>query len=80
MRQIRWIEFIKDYDFELHYHPRKTNVVADALSRKSISDVTCIAIRKWEMLGALGEFDLLLGESVEAAALFSVVAQLTVVT
>ena len=31
------------------------------------------------MLGALGEFDLLLGESVEATALFSVVAQPTLV-
>ena len=25
----------KDYDLEIHYHPRKANVVADALSRKS---------------------------------------------
>ena len=58
------MEFIKDYDFELHYHPRKANVVADAHSRKSISDVACIAIREWEMLGTLGEFDLHLGESV----------------
>ena len=54
--------------------------MADALSRKPISDVACIAIREWEMLGALGEFDLLLGESVEATALFSVVTQPTLVT
>ena len=26
---------IKDYNLEVHYHPGKTNVVADALSRKS---------------------------------------------
>lgn len=49
--------------------------MGDALSMKSISDVTCIAIQEWEMLGTLGEFDLFLGESVESAALFSVVAQ-----
>jgi hypothetical protein len=35
MRQRRWLELIKDYDLEVHYHPRKANVVADALSRKS---------------------------------------------
>ncbi|MCI73584.1 RNA-directed DNA polymerase (Reverse transcriptase), partial [Trifolium medium] len=32
----RWLEFLKDYDFELSYHPRKANIVADALSRKSL--------------------------------------------
>lgn len=80
LRQRRWMEFIEDYDFELHYHPGKANVMADALSRKSISDVACIAIREWEMLGALGEFDLLLGKSIETVALFSVVAQPTLVT
>ena len=35
MRQRRWMEFLEDYDFTLHYHPGKANVVADALSRKS---------------------------------------------
>ncbi|WVZ91013.1 hypothetical protein U9M48_037246 [Paspalum notatum var. saurae] len=35
MRQRRWLELIKDYDLEIHYHPGKANVVADALSRKS---------------------------------------------
>jgi hypothetical protein len=35
MRQRRWLELIKDYDLEVHYHPDKANVVADALSRKA---------------------------------------------
>ena len=35
MRQRRWMEFLEDYDFTLHYHPGKANVVADALSQKS---------------------------------------------
>ena len=26
---------VKDYNLEIHYHPEKANVVADALSRKS---------------------------------------------
>jgi hypothetical protein len=35
MRQRRWLELIKDYELEIHYHPGKANVVADGLSRKS---------------------------------------------
>nr|GEX28323.1 putative reverse transcriptase domain, ribonuclease H-like domain, aspartic peptidase domain protein [Tanacetum cinerariifolium] len=34
MRQCRWIKLFSDYDFEIHYHPGKENVVADELSRK----------------------------------------------
>ncbi|GJY97389.1 putative reverse transcriptase domain-containing protein [Tanacetum coccineum] len=34
MRQRRWLELLSDYDCEIHYHPGKANVVADALSRK----------------------------------------------
>ncbi|GJU09455.1 hypothetical protein Tco_1131851 [Tanacetum coccineum] len=34
MRQHRWLELLADYDCEIRYHPRKANVVADALSRK----------------------------------------------
>jgi hypothetical protein len=37
MRQKRWLELIKDYNLNVHYHPGKANVVADALSRKSHS-------------------------------------------
>jgi hypothetical protein len=34
MRQRRWLELIKDYELDVHYHPGKANVVVDALSRK----------------------------------------------
>ncbi|GJV47298.1 putative reverse transcriptase domain-containing protein [Tanacetum coccineum] len=33
MRQHHWLELLVDYDCEIRYHPRKANVVADALSR-----------------------------------------------
>nr|GEW30321.1 putative reverse transcriptase domain, ribonuclease H-like domain, aspartic peptidase domain protein [Tanacetum cinerariifolium] len=33
LRQQRWIKLLSDYDCEIRYHPRKANVVADALSR-----------------------------------------------
>jgi hypothetical protein len=35
MRQRRWLELIKDYVLEVHYHPGKPNMVADTLSHKS---------------------------------------------
>ncbi|GJV60369.1 putative reverse transcriptase domain-containing protein [Tanacetum coccineum] len=35
MRQQRWIELFSDFDSKIRYHPRKANVVADALSEAS---------------------------------------------
>jgi hypothetical protein len=35
MRQRRWLELIKDYELEVHYHPEKANIIVDALSRKA---------------------------------------------
>jgi hypothetical protein len=35
MRRQRWLELIKDYELEVHYHPGKANVVVDALSHKA---------------------------------------------
>jgi len=35
MQQRRWLELIKDYNLQVHYHPGKANVVANALSRKA---------------------------------------------
>ncbi|CAA0819578.1 Uncharacterized mitochondrial protein AtMg00860, partial [Striga hermonthica] len=42
MRQRRWLELVKDYDFSIQYHPRKANIVADALSRKVRGDLTYV--------------------------------------
>ena len=47
MRQRKWMEFLEDYDFTLHYHLGKANVVVDALSRKSQGALASIASRKW---------------------------------
>ncbi|GJX46417.1 putative reverse transcriptase domain-containing protein [Tanacetum coccineum] len=38
MRQHRWLELLADYVYQIHYHPGKANVVADALSRKKESN------------------------------------------
>src|SRR6185503_8865531 len=39
LRQRRWLELVKDYNLEIHYHLGKANVVADALSRKSYANM-----------------------------------------
>ena len=43
LRQRRWMELLKDYDCTILYHPGKANMVADALSRKSMSSLAHIA-------------------------------------
>ena len=37
LRQRRWLELFKDYDCIIDYHFGKANVVADALSRKTVA-------------------------------------------
>lgn len=49
MRQRRWLEFLKDYDFGLNYHPGKANVVAYALSRKSLHRAT-LMVRELDLI------------------------------
>ncbi|GJU60094.1 hypothetical protein Tco_1237860 [Tanacetum coccineum] len=34
MRKCSWLELLSDYDYEICYHPRKANVVADSLIKK----------------------------------------------
>ena len=58
MRQHKWIEFLEDYDFTLHYHPGKENVVVDALSWKSRGVLASITSREWRMLKTVGQFRL----------------------
>jgi hypothetical protein len=48
MRQRRWLELIKDYELEIHYHPGKANVVADALSRKA--SCHCLALKTSDIM------------------------------
>nr|GEX41443.1 putative reverse transcriptase domain-containing protein [Tanacetum cinerariifolium] len=42
MRQRRWIELFSDYECEIHYHPCKANVMADALSRMKRVKPRCV--------------------------------------
>ena len=65
MRQRIWMEFLEDYDFTLHYHPGKANVVADALSQKSPGALASIASREWQMLETVGQFRLQYSEQAQ---------------
>ena len=58
MRQRRWMKFLEDYDFTLHYHHGKANVVANALSRKSQGALASITSGEWRMLETVGQFGL----------------------
>ena len=54
MRQRRWMDYLEDYHFTLHYHPGKANLVADVLSRKSRGVLANVASREWHMLETVG--------------------------
>ena len=58
MRQRRWMKFLEDYDFTLHYNPGKANVVADVISRKSREVLASIASQEWRMLETVGQLRL----------------------
>ena len=52
------MEYLENYDFTLHYHPGKANVVADALSQKSWGVLACVASQEWQMLEVVRQFEL----------------------
>ena len=52
------MEYLKDYDFTLHYHPGKEKVVANALNRKSWGVLASVASWEWKMLETVGQFGL----------------------
>ena len=58
MRQHGWMEYLKDYDFALHYHHGKANVVVDALSWKSRGVLASVVSREWQLLETMGQFGL----------------------
>ena len=50
MRQRRWLELLKDYDLTINYHPKKANVVADALSKKFMESLAILIIYQHQIL------------------------------
>ncbi|KAJ9699024.1 hypothetical protein PVL29_007877 [Vitis rotundifolia] len=74
-RQRRWMETLEDYDFALHYHPGKANVVADALSRKSVGQLSSLELRELEMHVVIEDFELCLGLEGHGPCLYSISAR-----
>jgi hypothetical protein len=55
-RQIRWLEFLCEYDFDIKYIKGKDNKVADALSRKVHElHATTISMYKTELKDRIPE-------------------------
>ena len=50
MRRMRWLELIKEYDYEINYHSGKANVVANALSRKSTVELAALGISQPQLI------------------------------
>ncbi|KAJ0926616.1 putative nucleotidyltransferase, Ribonuclease H [Helianthus annuus] len=64
MRQRQWLETVKDFDCDIHYHPGKANVVADALSRKV--DYTPIRVRSMQLIVTSGLLEQIRKSQIEA--------------
>ena len=51
------MKFLKDYEFQLNYHPDKANVVASAISRKSLN-ASSMMIKEIELVESFWDFNL----------------------
>ena len=50
LRQRRWLDLLKDYDMSVLYHPGKTNVVADLLSRMTMGSLSHVEEAKKDLV------------------------------
>ena len=73
--QRRWMETLEDYDFALHYHLGKTNIVVDALSRKNYGQLPSLWLREFELHAVIKDFELCLGWEVQGPCLYSISAR-----
>lgn len=53
----RWLEFFKNYDFGLNYHPGKVNMVAHALNQKFLH-MSTLMVRELDLIEQFGDLSL----------------------
>ena len=58
LRQLRWLELMKDYDISINYHSRKANVVANTLSRKSTVELNALITEQGCLHKEMAELEL----------------------
>ena len=68
MRKRRWLELLKDYDFDLNYHSGKANMVTDALIRKQLH-VSMLMVRELEMIEQFRDMSLVCEETPDSVKL-----------
>jgi len=54
---MRWMEYLKDYAFELLYHPGKANIVANILNRKRVH-MSALMVKVLELIEKLRDMNL----------------------
>ena len=72
---------IKDYDLEVHYHPGKANVVADALSRRAHCNLIEARPTARVLCCEIGAVEIELGqlhESGQQAEIFNITIEMTI--
>ena len=57
LRQRRWLEFLKNYDMSVHYHPAKTNVVAYALNIIYMGSIAYVEKERKELVKDVHRLD-----------------------